>query len=214
MSPKHVFWQALISAILIFGLGILIGFSIEKERTNEINDILINSEINFIDSQMLGFVNEDFNVNCDIGIKNLFEFADRIYWEAQKLEKYDESAQLSDTLKILHKRYDLLRVMLWNQAIKLKGRCKSDFHIIVYLYQYNKPESDVSGKQIAFARYLENLKDKYGDKVLLIPIAGDLELSSLNVLKGKYEITKYPAVIFDENKVIYEINDLANLDIE
>jgi len=49
-----------------------------------------------------------------------------------------------------------------------------------------------------------------GNKTILIPIAADSDLTSLNSLISKYDISEYPVVIIDEH-VISEINFIDDL---
>ncbi|MEK6891366.1 MAG: hypothetical protein AABX03_04485 [Nanoarchaeota archaeon] len=204
MNPKHAFWQALFVTIIIFFLGIIIGFFLESFRSDKLGTTLINSEINLLDQQLRENVIGNFNVSCNQAVNSSFVFADKIYSEARRLEDFDQSSKFTETLFLLHKRYDLLRMMLWTESIKIKNQCKSthNFHTVVYLYEYNTKEIDQVSKQKFFSRALSELKDKYPDKVLLIPIAADMDLESVNLAVNKYGIEKYPVIIIDEKKVI------------
>lgn len=212
VNPKHAFWQALVSAILIFGIGLLIGAFIEDSRSRDIEQTLINSEINSLDQQLIQQINNNFDIDCRIAEKNLVEFADNIYNEARLLEKYDSSSELTNTLKILHRKYDLLRTMLWIQSINLKKACNSEFHTLVYIYQYNNPAINTASTQTAFSRLLTDIKEKYGNEVILIPIAGDLNLTSLDLIKESYSISSYPVIILDERELINDIEELSKIE--
>lgn len=210
-NRKNVFWQALLSAILIFGIGLLIGVFFEQARNSEVENTLLNSEINVLDSQLMIKVGDDFNISCEVGEEKLVQFADDIFNEARQLEKYDEASQLTNVLKILHKRYDLLRFVLWQQAIELRKNCNTQYHTIVYFYQFDNPDIGLRSEQIAFSRVLGDLKEKYGNKIILIPIAGDLGLNSIDLVKSSYEVKDYPIVIFDETEVINSLEELNEL---
>lgn len=211
VSKKHVFWQALLSAILIFGVGILMGIAFEEARNRDVERNLLDSEINLLDSKLTGIVTGEFDVSCELAKGKLIGFADDIFLEARQLEDYDESSQLTDVLELLHKRYDLLRMDLWTQAINLKDKC-GDFHTVVYIYQFKDPSFDLESEQLVFSRVLEELKREYGREIILIPMAGDLGLNSIDLVKDSYGIEDYPAVILDEKVVIREIGDLAGIE--
>lgn len=211
VNKKNAFWQALISAVLIFGIGLLLGVFLEDYRSKTVETALINSEINALDQQILQQINSNFKIDCTLAENKIVKFADRIYGEAKTLEDYDDSSDLTTTLKILHKRYDLLRTLLWVQSTELKETCDSDYNIIVYLYQYSNPTIETRSSQTAFARYLEDLKEEYGNEIILIPIAGDLDLDSLNLLTESYKIRNYPAVILNNEIVIRKIDNLPAL---
>lgn len=213
VGTKHVFWQALLSAVLIFGIGLLLGIWLEETRTTKIENLLLQSEINVLDSQLIGKVNENFDIECKIAKEKIFQLADEIYEEARLLEQYDASSQLTEILQTVHKRYDLLRIMLWAEGNKVKEKCKGDFHIIAYFYQYNEPPINIKSQQVAFARYLEDIKEQQGENLLLLPIAGDLGLSSVEVVKKNFKITRYPAIILDEKTRIDNLEDLKKINI-
>lgn len=212
VNTKYVFWQALLSAIFIFGVGLLLGFWLESSRANKVETGLLNSEINVLDNQLIQMVNENFDIECEPAVDNLINFADMIYWEARELENYDAKAQLTDEFKILHRRYDVLRMILWNQAVELKKRCGADFHTVVYIYKYEDVSFGLKAEQVTFSRFLGDMKERYGNEIILIPIAGDLGLSSIELIKDKYDIEKYPVIVIDEKSVIREIVELDRLD--
>lgn len=210
-NKKNVFWQAFLSATLIFGVGILLGFSFEQNRNASVEKTLLLSEVNVLDSQMIYNIGKNTNLSCDIGIDKVIDFADEVYLEAKRLEDYEENSQFTDVLEILHKRYDLLRLILWQQAILLKERCGADYHTIVYFYQFKDPDLSVNSQQIAFSRVLAEIKGDLGQKAILIPIAGDLNLKSIEIVMGSYGINSYPSVIVDEVRMINDLEELKKL---
>jgi hypothetical protein len=212
VNTKHAFWQALFAAILIFGIGILVGVYYENSRTNKVEENLLYSEINLLDSQLLGAVGDNFNVSCVIEKQNIISFADKIYNEAKLLEEYDSSSQLTGTLQIIHRRYDLLRVLLWGEIINYNEKCGEKLKTVVYMYDYGSPDSSTKAEQIAFGRYLDDLKSKYGNRFILIPVAGDLNLGSVDLIKANYGITKLPVVIVNEKDVIGIVDNLFNIE--
>jgi hypothetical protein len=53
-------------------------------------------------------------------------------------------------------------------------------------------------------RLLIDFKNKYGDEILLIPMAGNLELGAINKVLDYYEISadELPVVVIDEKIVL------------
>jgi hypothetical protein len=211
---KHAFWQALIFSVLVFGAGLLLGFFLESSRADKIQYNLIDSEINVLDDEVRNRVIKDFDVRCNLAIESTFNFADKIYLEAAKMEQYDGAAKFSDSLDILHRRYDLLRTLLWTESIELKEKCSEmkDFHTVVYLYQYETDDVDIDSKQLYFSRLLFDLKLKYPDEIILIPIAADTNLESVNLITRNYGIFEYPTIIIDEEEIISEIVTLEEIE--
>ena len=68
---------------------------------------------------------ETILINPNIAtIQTSSELADKIYHEARILERYDDSRKISETLKYVHQRYDLLRTLLWINTAEIKEKCK------------------------------------------------------------------------------------------
>ena len=211
-QSKTVFLQSLIVTIVIFTIGLVIGFAIESSRIDRTEIALLNSEINLLDEQVRNLNIETFNVSCDIAIQSTFDFADRIYHEARLLEEYDLSSKFTNELEVIHKKYDLLRAILWAHTIETKEMCPHRYHTIVYLFNYNSENINQKARQAAMSRLLLDLKEKYGMSILLIPIASNLDLESIELIKTRYKISEVPAIIIDEKKVVSKEITLAELE--
>ena len=69
---------------------------------------------------------------------------------------------------------------------------------MVYFYKYNEPDVDTRAKQNVISKLLVELKDEYGDEILLIPIAADNNLTSVNLILDNYDIKEeeLPVIFF------------------
>lgn len=177
----------------------------ESYRAEKVQYILIDSEINILDDDLRNKIIGDFNVSCELALESTFDFADKIYSEAGKLEQYDNAAKFGDSLFILHKRYDLLRTLLWSESVELKKECGDDFHTVVYLYKYKLDDVDIDSRQLYYSRLLFDLKLAYPDQIILIPIAVNTDLGSVDLVVKNYGITKFPSIIIDEKEIVDEI---------
>jgi hypothetical protein len=202
VNSKHAFWIALVLSVIVFALGILIGFILEGARGDSVSNALMNSEANLLDEQLRESVITNFNVSCDVAVGSLFGFADRIYYEALKMEEYGEASNFGDALVTLHKRYDLLRITLWIESIKLNERCGGKYHNVVYLYDYDTKDASAKAEQNVFERMLTELKNKHPTDVLLVPIAVNLGLESTDLVKKSYKVFEVPSIVVDENRTI------------
>ncbi|MFH1500871.1 MAG: hypothetical protein ABIE22_02895 [archaeon] len=211
-NQKHVFWQALLVAAFIFSFGILIGALVENSRAGRIDYLYLDSEVSLMDLRLQQDILDNLPVSCESAAEKNMEFADRVYWEARTLEKYDESSKVSDDLKTAHKRYDVLRTMLWYNSIKIKESCGDNFHTIVYLYNYADVSISQKSRQNVFSKMALDLKEKRSSEVLLIPIAADLGVDSLDLLMDLYNVTEIPVIVIDENVKITEIMTVEELE--
>ena len=212
VNAKKSFWQALIFTIVVFRIGIILGFFFEVSRTNSVEIASIGSETNLLDQELRTRASEHFNFSCEDSAESLFRFADLIYREARQLERYGQASKFSETIDLLHRRYDLLRTMLWIESIETKKKCGNVFHTVVYLYRYNAEDVDVKAKQVFFSRVLGDVKEANPQDILLIPIAEDTGLESVRAITQKFSIESYPVIIIDEKLLVYEIDDFGEFE--
>lgn len=212
VNNKSAFWKAFIFTLIIFIIGFTAGFFIESSRVSNVEVALLNSEINLIDEQIKSNTLEGLNLSCDILKGSAFSFADRIYEEALKLEEYDSSIKLQNTLTTFHRRYDLLRALLLSESTKIRQKCPNQFHTIAYLYDYKTSEIDKTAEQKTFDKLLLDFKYNFPEKVLLIPMASNLNIESINIIKQKHNITEAPAIIIDNSIVIKNIPTFKELE--
>lgn len=210
-SKKRVFWEALFLTVVVFFLGLLIGISFESGKVEEIRQYYSYSEASIMDVFALNNLIDLDEVNCS-ELKNAnFDFADKIYEEAILLEKYETSGKITDGMILEHKKYDLLRTLLWINEIKSFKKCGRDYHAVVYLYEYRPDDLTQKATQGVWSKILLDLKNEYASKILIIPIAVDSEVVSLNSLISDYSIEKYPVLIVDNKDVIYELDSADKL---
>jgi hypothetical protein len=213
-SNKHVFWEALIITIFIFGIGILFGIFLENSRANKVSELYLKSEINLLDVKVQTEVLNTQDLNCEEAVSQNIKFADKIYEDAKLLEDYDDASRIDNDFVEYHKRYDLLRTLLWLNSIKIKEKCGADsFHTIVYLYDYKTENIEEKNKQEIISRFLEELKNEHGNKIILVPIAKNLDISSIDLLIKNYNVTG-TSVIVDEKTVVSELEDLNKISAE
>lgn len=204
-SKKNVFWEALLITILIFLAGFLFGVYLEERNFNIISDYATNSEINLLDGMILVQISEDSEVSCDLLRKENIDFADRIYEEARLLEKYEEAGKITESMKILHRKYSLLRTLAWKSNSNILDKC-SNYDLLVYLYEYEPERLDIKATQAVWSIKLMDVK-KENPNMVLLPIAINQDLSSLDVILGEYEIHSFPAVIVNNKDVLYSLDN-------
>jgi hypothetical protein len=193
-------------------IGIYLGIIFEKNQIDNMESFYSQSEISLIDIVALNNLIDAKNISCSVLKKASFDFADRIYEEALLLEDYEKSGKITENIKSVHTKYDLLRTFLWMNSIKIKNQCPSHFSSVVYLYNYSTEDLTQKAEQSVWSKVLYELKSSNSDKILLIPISVDQSLVSLDSLKNDFNITNYPVVIINEKKVIYSISSVSDLE--
>ena len=211
-NQKYIFLYALLLTIVVFNLGIFMGYMLESSRASKINAFYLDAEIEILDQMTQKGALEVFDLNCDLLVEENIKFGDKIFQEALQIQKYEEANRISDEIAFQHKRFDVLRALFWINSITIKQKCNSQYHNIVYFYKYNKPSLEQESKQRFFSNLLKEIKDKKGNQVMLIPIAADNNISSINLLVEKYEVNELPAILIDEKVKITDIESMEELE--
>jgi len=204
-KQKRIFLYALLVTLMVFNLGIFMGYRLEASRVNEINTFYLEAEMELLDQRIQKDALDLLDLDCDLLIQENINFADRIFEEALLIHDYEEANKMNDEITFQHKRYDLLRTLFWMNSMRIKEQCGSDYHNVVYLYQFNDPSLEQEAEQDFFSNLLMEVKEECSDKIMLIPIAGDNDLPSVNLLMEEYGITELPTILIDETYLITDV---------
>ncbi|MEJ2267663.1 MAG: hypothetical protein P8X70_01145 [Nanoarchaeota archaeon] len=211
-NQKYIFLYALILTIVVFNIGIFMGYMLEASRINKINDMYLEAEMELLDQRIQKDALDMLDLNCESLTKENIKFADRIFKEAQIIQRYENANRINNQITFQHKRFDLLRTLFWINSIRIKEKCNSDYHNLVYLYNYNDPSIKQNAKEKFFSKVLGEIKGKFGDKIMLIPIAVDNNIPSINLLIEEYEVTEFPTILIDEDVKITELKNMEEIE--
>lgn len=198
--------------VVVFLLGVFLGFVLEKNRLGDIEEQYRRIELEWSDAKLQSLYYQNLEPRfCESAIKENLNFADRVYEEGLKLERYDKVSFLTEDLDWEKKKYALLKVEFWLNSIVLKERCEADYVNLVYFF-VNEPDFDTKAEQDAQASILEDLKQKYGRKIMLIPLPIDMDISMINIMKGTYDISKTPTILINENRKLEGLQGFEELE--
>jgi len=204
MRYRYYFLEALILTLLLFVVGFLIGFSIEQERNRELLNYYSSTENSINELQNQLDISNLGKYPCPELINRNFDIADRIYTQALIFDRYENSAIFTKMQLISeHRKFDRIRTMFWINSMKIKERCgKEVFDTMVYLYDYQPEEVDDVAKQKVMARITQEVKQNSNEKIVLIPIAKNLNISELSSIINEYEgVNESALLIVNEDKV-------------
>lgn len=213
---KDVFWKAGIITAIVFILGILLGSSLESSRTTEIMEEYQRVEVEWADLKLQSNYFQVLNPKyCDTAIKENLNFADRVYQEGLKIQRYEEANNLKDEDELLYEkqRYTLFKIEFWLNSINLKEKCDADYINVVYFYN-NKPSLMEQSKQDTLSIILNELKQKYAEKIMLIPVPLDLNINTVDVIKSVYNIQKSPTVLIAEKIKLEDVKTMEEIENE
>lgn len=209
-SRKHVFWEALVITVTLFLMGLFFGMLLETSNSQKVSQLYVKSEISLVDGLATTIIADDRRVDCDVLKENNVRFADQVYEEALLLEDYEASESLTDSTALLRKKYDLLRTLLWRSNADAVSRC-DNFLVVVYLYESLSEDLELKARQNVWSRILLEVKQDHPD-VLLLPIGVDRNLTSLNLLLDEYGVYQFPALIIDNEEVVYELDSVSEFE--
>lgn len=201
-EKKRIFLDALVITIIIFFIGLSIGFLIEYLRTNSLVQNYNNYETESLDARLQNYYYQVMDKSsCNEAIKQNFLFADQIYSEGLKIQQYEEANEITNDLLQQKKRYVLLDVELWLNSVLLKNKCNATYDTLIYIYASNADTAKVAEQKV-MSNILESVKQDRNNTVILIPIAGDLGLDSVNLQERIYKVTSFPSLVINEKYVL------------
>jgi hypothetical protein len=213
-NPKTFLWWALFLTITLFGSGVILGIFLESSREQTISQNYKETEAFWQDVRLQSYFYQMMNSDvCEQAISENLNFADRIYQEGLLLQRYETGNEITGTLLLDKKRYVLLKTEFWLNSILLNKKC-SNMSIPTVVYFYSQYPESISKKaeQAAVSSLLFDLKQKYGNNVLLIPLAEDLNITVVDIIKDKYNLTEFPTVLINEKTTFTGVPKLEELE--
>lgn len=211
-NQKYIFLYALIITLILFNFGIFMGSMLETSRLNKINKLYVQAEMDLLDQRIQKDALDLLDLNCEMLVNENIKFGNKIYEEALLIGRYEDANVLSSDIIFQHKRFDILRTLFWINSIRIKEKCNSSYHNVIYFYKYNDPLLDQKSKQMFFSNLLKEIKDKQGNKIMLIPIAADNNIPSITLLLEKYNIKEFPTILIDERIKVTEVKRLEDIE--
>jgi hypothetical protein len=198
-NKVSIFLESIILTLLVLIIGFALGFYVESYRTNKIVDSYTNYEVEALDLKLQNYYYQIMDrSSCEEAISQNFIFADELYTTGLELEKFEESSQLSNDLEREKKRYVLLKTELWLNSILLKEKCDEPFDTVVYVYSGDPSNTGLVAEQKIISNVLKSVKENKGNEIVLLPIAGDLNLGAVDLQMKIYNINNYPSILINE----------------
>jgi len=200
---NRVFIEAIILTAILLLIGFVLGYMVESYRTNKVITEYRENEISALDLKLQNYYYQIMDQQaCDAAIKQNFIFADKIYNEGLAIEKFEEANQLTENIISEKRRYSLLKTELWLNSILLKEKCDQPFDTLVYLYSHDPSDNALQAQQQIISNVLRDVKAEKGDTVILLPIAGDMDLGIVDLQMRIHKVTSLPSIIINEEVVL------------
>ncbi len=208
-----IFLEAFVMTMIIFTAGLLVGYLVESSRNSSIEDSFKQYEVESIDLWLQNYYYQTLDkASCNIALEENLKFADDIYLTGLEIEKFEQNNQMTDELKLEKERYVLLKTQLWLNSVTLKEKCGASFDTVVYFYSSDSSSPILVAQQNLISNILKGIKSDYGNNIILLPIAADLDLTIVNMQLKTYNITSAPAILVNEKTVLYGFNDASEVE--
>lgn len=205
-TRNKIFLETLAITLVILIVGFAIGFFVESYRADKIFRDYKAFEVESLDLKMQTYYLETIeSSSCASAIQENINFADRVYNEGLLIQKYEDESELTQNILLEKKRYVLLDEQLWINSMILRKKCDNPFHTLIYVYSQN-PDSSKEAEQAAISKTLQEIKQERGNDIILVPIAGDMGIISIESQLRNYNITYLPSVLIDEKTVLAGFN--------
>ncbi len=196
---KDKYIVAGIITLLIFSLGITLGFIMDDYRYNLIEEVNMNQDINYLSLQMqylflTSFSNLD---NCPMISATLRAAVKDLEESLSEVIAYEEEQDVPESRReIVMRRYALDNLRYWLLSLESKQKCNLDIVPIMYFYSTNCPSCPNQGTVLTF------FKNKFGEKVLVFPINTELKQQEpmIEIIMSQFNINKLPTIIVNNKK--------------
>ena len=211
---KDKYLIAAVLAFLIFSFGLSLGIILDQARANWAERVTKEQETDYTSLQIqylyLGSL-LDSNESCSVLRVALGESIKELSKSLDSLSNYQEDAKLNkQEFKMLERKYTLDNIRYWMFARKTREKCSID--IVDVLYFYSGRYCDRCPDQGTILSYF---KRRFEERLLIFPIDVDIEENEpmITILKGQYNITRYPTLIIGDEKYegVVEKEKLAKL---
>ncbi len=199
-----VFTKAFLLTAVVFAAGIFVGVWLDSGRVEEIREIITKQDLAFNDARLQNLYYQIFSNDtefCDSAVKSNIDFSYRIFEEGKELERFEVINRFAPQILDQKKRYALLQLQFWLNAVHLREKCGKNYTTLLYFYShYNE---DAGNDQNVQSRVILDLIGKCGpEKLLSAPLPIDLNISMIDLLKEKYGISETPSILINEKNVL------------
>jgi len=209
----NTYYKAGILTVIVFILGIIFGIWVDNYRLSAVRETLSEIDTNWNDARLLnlyiGRLGKDY---CDLALEENLVYNDKIYKEGLEIERTVEANIFIPTLEQERRRYTLLQTQFWFNSQELKEKCNFTYKNVVHLYKQKDLTREIDIENKVQSSILLDLKEKCGNKIMLIPLAADLDLTVIDAVTKQFNITIYPAIIIDEKFAFQGLTSIDELE--
>lgn len=209
----NIFRRSFVLTLFIFLIGVMVGLLVDSLRVSEIKKSLGESEIVWEDTRLLNiYIGKLGGEHCKAAFEENLAYNDRIYKYGKEIEEKIEATTFTFEAEQEWRRYVLLQFQFWLNSIELKEKCNFDYSNVVHLSRRKDLTNGEKIENRLQSAVLLNIKEKCGRNMMLIPLTVDADLEAVNLVLRHYNITRFPAIIIDEEYIFQGLAQEENLE--
>ncbi len=210
---KSRYVVASLITLCIFLLGVMLGLVIEDKRIRVSQEEEKNQQMDFRSMQLqYEYINQlSFENDCQTMQETFEANMENLELARLKLEEYTKSSKINkDDFNQIKRDYTISQLQYWLFAKKKKQICDSDDVSILYFFAEDKACRDCN-KQSFVLTYLKKI---FGADLLIFSINSNFtEEPMVNLLQKSYNVTTFPTMMIDKQKVegLHNKDDLLKI---
>jgi len=190
---------ALLITLVVFSIGILLGYSINEARVNYLQDIGKQQSLDFDSLRLQSLYVERLleEENCEAIAKTLERNIDNLEKTRARIESFIEDSNKDEDYIYLKREYILDQLNYWMLARETKLSCKDNSVLVLYFYS-NEAECEDCRTQGAI---LTNMKETFKDDILIFSIdATFYDEPMVSILRETFNVKFVPTIMVEKQK--------------
>lgn len=197
------FFVSIIIGILIFSLGLFVGYGLDVLRIKDVSASLKDIELQTLDyitsQEFLDTFGGDY---CELLNNRLSSMTPQMVDLGQTLTDYEKKDIFTgEEYKFLKSKYFLLEIRAYTLFTKLKNECGIEEDLILYFYDQNHEDSERQGY----------ILDRLVNSNVVHIFSFDISFEIISFLIERHEISEAPTIIVNEEKRFEGITYLDEL---
>lgn len=190
----HVYVGAFVISILIFLIGIYIGYALDSTNIAGINDEVSSASERAASIQLLLLSEANSSSFCSIYSSELSELDKQIEKIGYKLTYLEDERNIYDDE--LKKKYFVLEAESYLLSKKLNSLCNNSGNLLIHFYSNKNCGQVCKDQGISVLQARDQLAGE-GIGVKLFSFDGELDSPIAEALETEYNVTKYPTLVIN-----------------
>ena len=194
---KRRYILAGVLTLLIFSLGIMLGFLIDAERLQYYQNIKTDQRLDYNSLQLqYAYINQlGEERNCPALLRTFDESVKSLESARIRLETYNQDSTINKVdFEMLRREYIIAQLRYWLFAKQTKNLCGQD--VVTILYFFSDQETCPDCDEQAFV--LTYLKKRLGDKLLNFALDEQyLDEPMIEILKESFVVSSFPSLVVE-----------------